>query len=113
MNKLQSNFQGYRLTNQEKGHDLVIMVSNDMRASIVHESLSKSDKVVLEYTLSDEYFDLIIKMPLTDEYYELNYHRDEVSVNTAYAIDNSLIGAIWIGYPLSDSPTIFGQPIPF
>lgn len=112
MNKINFTFKGFQITDQQNGtYHLILVVSNDMAASIIYPIISTSLKVGLRHYLSNEHFDLFINLYDLDSYYEINPNVTSATEFLAKAIDNKLIPELWIGYGNIEKPSIYGTAI--
>jgi len=112
MKKLDYAFKGFTLTYQPNNtNHLILIVANDMAASIVYPSLTISTNISLKYSMNKEYLDLFVYINDADQFLELNYHVDERTIALAYAIDNSLITDLWVAYYQGDKMLSFGTAI--
>lgn len=113
METLHFTFKGIRVTNQENNtHHLILIVKDDIQASIVYSAISASNTVSLSYAVNNNFFDLNIVLTNTNQIINLTLRPDEVTQMLPYQIDNSLITYLWVCYELEHLLHAYNSMIP-
>ena len=113
MKKTEFTFRGFKIEYQPNGkYGLIILVPNDMAASIIYPIISESTNFQVKYNIvNNYYFDLLIVLNDSQRFYELNFDINDDTKRLASIIDQSLLANLWIGYYAASDRKIWGTAI--
>jgi len=112
MQKIPFTFRGFKVTYQPNGtNHLIVIVPNDVAASIIYPQLSISAGVSINYNEASGYFDLFVTMNDSEGFFELNFPVSDETKTLATFINRNLVTNIWIGYYRKESLIPYGAAI--
>lgn len=82
-----------------------------MAASIIQPILSIANDVTLDYLVSNDYFDLLVNVGKSTDFYQLSFSVNNETNLLAQFIDAGSITELWIGYFQNEKLLFFSNSI--